>query len=310
MKEHLDLIRAWRALPAGTEAVLATVVAARGSVYRRPGARMLMTRDGWLAGSVSGGCVESDLLQTAFDRTANGPEVVTYDALAPEDLLFGFGLGCNGAVDVLLQRLPPDGGALALIQAVAATRRGCWIATDLGTGASESFTHERPLRGFVERIEPPHPLVIFGAGHDAVPLARQAKALGWHVTVVDSRAAYACPDRFPDADRILVAPPAQRVTMEAGTSAVVMTHNFAHDAAILRWVEADYLGVLGPRSRTQRLLEETGRFPEEIRGPIGLDLGAETPEEIAVAIVAEILAWRRQCSAVPLNGRSEPLHPR
>src|SRR4051794_29824070 len=105
MREHSDLVRAWRAVPAGTETVLATVVATRGSVYRRPGARMLLTREGWVAGSVSGGCIESDLVQTAFDRTVEGAVVVTYDTSAPDDILLGFGLGCNGVVDVLMQRL-------------------------------------------------------------------------------------------------------------------------------------------------------------------------------------------------------------
>src|SRR5947209_10566895 len=105
MKEARDLVREWRNLPAGSKAVLATVVGTSGSTYRRPGARMLMADGQWLAGSLSGGCIESDALSTAWDRTEKGPVIVTYDASADEDVIWGFGLGCNGTIDVLLERV-------------------------------------------------------------------------------------------------------------------------------------------------------------------------------------------------------------
>ena len=303
MTEPRDLVRAWRALPPDAEAVLATVVATRGSVYRRPGARMLLTRDGWQAGSVSGGCIESDLVSTAFDRTAEGPVVVTYDASAPDDILLGFGLGCNGAVDVLMQRLPADGGPLAVVERVLLERRparlnvfadGSWN-TEATPGAS-LLSHP---------VLPPPALTVFGAGHDAVPLARLATHLGWHVTVVDGRSAYAKADRFPDA-RTLVSPPSKAIRIEPDAAVVLMTHSFAHDAAILRWLPKSlpYVGVLGPIHRTRRLLEEIGIETDELYAPVGLDLGAEGPDEIALAIVAEILAVRRGRPAGHLKGRT------
>lgn len=310
MREHIDLVRAWRALPPGAEAVLATVVATRGSVYRRPGARMLLTREGWAAGSVSGGCIESDLVQTAFDRTVDGPTVVTYDASAPDDVLLGFGLGCNGAVDVLMQRLPADGGVLAVVERVISERAGeeVWTGRD---GSFEIAEDENDPRSeirdraiLVERLLPPPALTIFGAGHDAVPLARAANGLGWHVTVVDGRSAYAKPERFPEA-RVVVSPPTQPIEIERDAAVVLMTHSFAHDAAILRWLPRDlpYVGVLGPIHRTHRLLEEAGIATADLYAPIGLDLGAEGPDEIALAIVAEILAVRKGRAGGHLKGR-------
>ena len=303
MREHLDLVHAWRALPPGAEAVLATVVATRGSVYRRPGARMLLTREGWVAGSVSGGCIESDLVSTAFDRTEDGPVVVTYDASAPDDVLLGFGLGCNGAVDVLMQRLPEDGGPLRVVERVLRERRPAFLSL-FGDGSWSTEAAPGPSL-LTQPILPPPALVVFGAGHDAVPLARLATHLGWHVTVADGRAAYAKADRFPDA-RVLVSPSRQAIEIEPEAAVVLMTHSFANDAAILRWLPKSlpYVGVLGPLHRTQRLFREVGIEPEALYAPVGLDLGAEGPDEIALAIVAEILAVRKGRPGGPLKGRA------
>ena len=317
MREHTDLVRAWRALPPGAEAVLATVVATRGSVYRRPGARMLLTREGWVAGSISGGCIESDLVQTAFDRTAQGAALVTYDASAPDDVLLGFGLGCNGAVDVLMHRLPSDGGVLAAVERVVRDREpavietfpdGSWVERPLALSSrSGGLEHEGAL--LTESLLPPPALVVFGAGHDAVPLVRIAKEVGWHVTVVDGRSAYARADRFPDADAVLVSPPSRPIEIEEGASVVLMTHSFNHDAAILRWLpRAGYVGILGPIHRTHRLLREQGLDGEGLYAPVGLDLGAEGPDEIALAIVAEIQAVRRGRVGGHLKGRLAPIH--
>jgi len=329
MREHSDLVRAWRALPTGTETVLATVVATRGSVYRRPGARMLLTREGWIAGSVSGGCIESDLVQTAFDRTEDGAVVVTYDASAPDDILLGFGLGCNGVVDVLMQRLPEDGGPLAAIESVLITRRpgrletypdGNWNfapeMVPLGgrndrKGEPWGRGSDGPSTLLTETITPPLALVIFGAGHDAVPLVRIAKEVGWHVTVIDGRAAYAKTDRFPAADAVLVSPPGIPIPIERDAAVVLMTHSFAHDQSILSWLldeATGYVGVLGPIHRTHRLLEESGLETARLHAPVGLDLGAEGPDEIALAIVAEILAVHAGRSGGHLKGRMTPLH--
>ena len=311
MREWIDLVRAWRALAPDEEAVLATVVATRGSVYRRPGARMLLTRDRWLAGSISGGCLEGDLVSTAFTRTEDGPVVATYDASAPDDVLLGFGLGCNGAVDVLMQRLPEDGGALAILERVLQTRETARLSlftdgnyeTSSPNFPAKTNYLERGSALLVETLEAPPALTIFGAGHDAIPLARTAVALGWHTTVVDARSSYAKAERFPGATvrHVRAVDP---VKLEKGSAVVLMTHSFANDSAILQWLPEGlgYVGVLGPLHRTERLMQ--GQSREDLYAPVGLDLGADGPDEIALAIVAEILAVRKGRAAGHLRGRT------
>ena len=164
------------------------------------------------------------------------------------------------------------------------------------------------------------PLVIFGAGHDAIPLAGFAKALAYHVTVVDSRAAYLT--RFPKTDAVVLCRPEtvrQAVSINAETVAVVMTHNYLHDKEIVGALlssEAKYIGVLGPRRRTERMLEEladegvvpSGETLDRLYGPIGLDIGADAPEQIALSIVAEIEAVLANRAGESLRNRRAPIH--
>ena len=192
---------------------------------------------------------------------------------------------------------------------------------------------EYPLPGYPGRVEvfldvvrPPRSLLVCGAGHDAVPVARLGKELGWRVRVVDGRRAYLAPARFPEVDELIHCPPAafgERVPVEPGESAVVMTHNYLHDRAILGALlasDASYLGVLGPRRRTDRLLSEIaaeigadspflGKASlRRLHAPAGLDIGAEAPEQIALAIIAEIEAVGARRGGGLLKHRSEPLH--
>lgn len=175
---------------------------------------------------------------------------------------------------------------------------------------------------FIEFIQPPVPLVIFGAGHDAPPVVELAKALGWQVTVVDSRPDYAKKERFPGADAIIVTRPEQiseTVSLDSPTVAVVMTHNYLHDQEILRTLipsKACYIGVLGPKSRTEQLLQElqleginlSSEQLQRLYSPVGLDLGADTPEAIALAIIAEIQAIINQRGGGFLKHRTQPIH--
>ncbi len=369
MKELTEIVAAWEAVCRdGREAVLATVVGVSGSTYRRPGARMLLTTEGRLAGSVSGGCLEGDLLKKAAWHTRAGAALVTYDSTDEDDIVWGFGLGCNGVVQVLLERVSPEHpGPLSLLRAVLAQRQPGVIATVIASeqGAEqigrrlllspegetqsslsdpalaksveadaravcslgESRTQDYPLTGgtvtvFLEAVLPPEPLVIFGASHDAVPLVRLAKELGWHVTLVDTRAAQARPERFPDADAVVACPPeaiAERIFLDARTAAVVMTHHYPDDRRVLPALLASpafYIGQLGPRARTERLLAEisddgfalTADHRRRLHGPVGLDLGADSPEEIALSIVAEIQAVRAGRAGGLLRERCEPLH--
>ncbi|XXT20057.1 XdhC family protein [Sorangium sp. So ce429] len=153
---------------------------------------------------------------------------------------------------------------------------------------------------FLEVVRPPRSLVVFGGGHDAVPLVRLAKELGWHVTVADARAHHARRERFPAADEVVVtdrASPLAGLAIPPEAACVIMTHSVEQDRALLRalsTVPVAYLGLLGPRRRAERLLAESGTrtfaCASGLHSPIGLDLGGETPEEIALAILAEAQA--------------------
>ncbi len=371
MKETTEIAAAWRqARLDGSEALLATVVEAHGSTYRRAGARMLLTSAGWVAGSVSGGCLEGDILQKAWWRTQAGtPALVTYDSTDEDDIVWGFGLGCNGVVRVLLERLiandplnpvdflarcgdsraagvvatviqsddPPAvklGQRVLLSETEAVSNMGePSLARDvlrdaqstLAEGGADTRTYALAA-GHVtvafERVLPPTPLVIFGAGHDAVPLARLAKELGWHVSVVDTHSVAARPQRFPLADCVLSCAPedvGQNVDLGARTAAVVMTHSFPQDSVLLPLLlqsPAAYVGILGPKKRTARLLQQMaddGRPITEdalarLHGPIGLDIGADTPEQIALSIVAEVQAALAGRMGGELRRRQAPIY--
>ncbi len=180
-----------------------------------------------------------------------------------------------------------------------------------------------PWEIFFDAIRPPRSLLICGAGEDAAPLARLGKELGWRVRVVDARRAYATRERFPGVDELVVCPPhalGRHLGVEPGEAVVLMTHNFSHDLEFLRVVLASpaaYIGILGPSRRTERLLADVGerrgssldeRGSARIHGPVGLDIGAEDPEQIALAIVAEIVAVAADRPGGILKLRRAPLH--
>lgn len=177
-------------------------------------------------------------------------------------------------------------------------------------------------RIYLERVAPPAKLVIFGAGYDALPLAHFANELGFRVTVVDHRRAYLTKERFPMADQLVLAHPRElneKIHLDDQTFIVIMTHNYLHDFEIMKLAlksEAPYIGQMGPRDRTQELLakiaKDLGPLPTEklarLHAPIGLDLGAETPEEIALSILSEILAVKNARGAGFLKERKTPIH--
>jgi xanthine/CO dehydrogenase XdhC/CoxF family maturation factor len=353
VRELRDLLEAFDALAArGETGVLATVVHVEGSTYRRAGARALLLPDERVVGLLSGGCLEGDLLERAREVRATGAAVrVRYDHRGEDDLLWGLGLGCAGLVDVLLQPVsraepgpiprlreatlgqgpaalaivvaregevaPPLGGTLEL----SAAERGEILAR------GRARTRWREGQGFrVELLEealaPPVPLWIFGAGPDVVPVVRLAAALGFAARVVDPRPSPARPDAFPGAALVLACPPDEapaRLLITPESVAVVMTHHYLHDKALLGWLLATpvrYLGVLGPRRRTEDLLRDLcaeglalGEDAlERVHGPAGLDLGAEGPEEIALALLAEIQAVLAGRPGGPLRERKGPIH--
>ncbi len=335
--------------------VLATVVHVKGSAYRRPGARMLLLADGRRMGSISGGCLEGEIARKAWWFTESGrPVVRVYDTTSDDDAVWEFGLGCNGVVHVLLERVDapesrvllefldvhrangtpvviatvirgsaaPVGDRLFLDEgwvqggALAGTSLEAAILPFMCAALRESksqFVHVADAEIFVEWIGPPLNLVIFGAGHDAISLVGVAKQFGWRVTVADGRPAYATRERFPQADRVAVMSGDDlllELPIGSLTAVVMMTHNYPLDERLLPGILAArpwYLGMLGPKSRTENLFGGR-RIPPSVHAPVGLDLGGEMPESIAVSIVSEIQAALHQRGGGMLRHREGPIH--
>lgn len=182
-----------------------------------------------------------------------------------------------------------------------------------------AYDHDNEsFEAFIEFISPPIALIIAGAGNDAQPLSRIANLLGWQVTVADGRPAQATAARFPEADRILVAKPEkllEQILIDEQTAFVLMTHNYNYDLALLAGLlatSARYIGTLGPKKKLIRMLEELDlanpHYTKRVYGPIGLDIGAETAEEIAVSIAAEIKAVFSRASGRFLKDKNAPIH--
>lgn len=331
MSERRQILDLWkRATAAGEEVCLATVVGVEGSAYRRPGARMLLTSGGLRAGTISGGCLEAEVARKAWWLTEKGSSLQRYSSFFDDDGDMPYGLGCGGTVLVLLERGEPATQALEAIRRSVEERTASVIVTDIGadrpgvalvldnageavfarSGDPEETTLARQAREaqrsltvegfFVEYVAPPAALLVFGAGDDTQPLVEFAARLGWHVTVADGRSHLARRERFPLAARVCGLEEAL-AEAEADSAAVIMTHSYEQDRKLLAALlpqELRYLGVLGPRRRTERLAgevaAETGLTLEEsmarVHAPVGLDLGGHSPAAIALAIAAELQA--------------------
>ena len=294
----------------GVPAVLARLVSVEGSHYRKPGARMLLARDGRSAGAISAGCLEADLRERLPGVLSSGrAEIVEYDSRTFEDLVWGLGSGCNGLVRILLS---PFAGALreTLERASDLLSNGRSVRLETVVSPAAGSTREAgdvrllgeresPDEGrggiFVEEIRPAISLLIVGRGPDAAPVARLAAELGWAVSVLADRGEAAARERFAGLPVAFAGgvEAARTFPAHARSAAVVMSHRFADDAAALEALLPrgfPYLGVLGPRERTKRLLRSIAAedAAARVRSPAGLNVGAETAEEIALSIVAEI----------------------
>ena len=271
------ILAALRTTPRG---VLVTVVRTHGSTYRRAGARVVIGEDGKATGAISGGCLERDLAERIRPWLEDlQPRVVTYDSTREDDLVFGLGLGCRGVLELLVE--PFDAGHPPQLLAFQWNGREPveWTTT-LPDGET-----------LVELIEPERALVVFGGGPDVEPLVVLARQIGWRAEVATTR---------------------DPVDVSSYDAAVVMTHNFPRDVEILRALLASrihYIGLLGPRTRGDELLAEVGASRDaRIFSPVGLDLGAETPEEIALSIAGEIQAVFAGRSARSLREIDAPIH--
>jgi len=332
MKELRDVIAGvQRAAAAGEPMSLATVVRIEGSAYRRPGARLLIGPEGARVGSISGGCLEADVIcQAAAAWRTRAPRLVRYDLRGSEDIVFGFGLGCDGAVEVLVEPLPRGEVPrwMADVGLLLADRKPAVLATALADSPDGGLrlAERRLLRVgapapspacALEPIEPPPALWIFGAGEDTRALASLGHDLGFLVAVVDPSSSRASRERFPRVDRFERRHPGDSLAdlpIDARTAVVLMTHRYESDRewlAALATRPAGYVGVLGPRRRTERLRAELARrgvVVGRLFAPAGLDIGAEGPGEIALAILAEITAVLSGREGGHLRDHQGPLH--
>lgn len=292
MKELQDIIRAFERRR-GEPLALATLVRARGSSYRRTGARMLIGADGSTVGSLSGGCLEEEVALLARDVVRTGePKLLSFDMRRR--------FGCNGDIEIFLERLK-DKFLITLAEHFEA-RRSCMAITNLtgdecGSRIEPAHFAEPPSTdSFVQQIDPPLQLVMVGGGHDSLPFRPLCELLGW---------------KLIEAETIAEVPAA----LDAWTAAVVKTHNYGRDFSALQTLlplGLRYLGLIGPRRRRDQLLADlfdaAGPIDAEIFAPAGLDLGAETPEEIALAVVAEIQSVFTASSVESLRNRKAPIH--
>ncbi len=346
----------------GKKAAIATVVRVVGSAYRREGTKMLIDADGGQVCMISGGCLEQEVGAVAKEVMESGQAVVKFFDL-DEEVVWGLGLGCGGAVDVYIEPLDIGEEFELWLKTVQAQKAGV-LATILNVKEGSSFrkasrlfisedgsglgnfgheklneqvlklaeekmsqlyprsetrtfkAHDEAVEVFIDVNMPPPELAIFGAGHDAIPVASYANKLGFHVTVIDARHAFVTPERFPNASLIRTHPSGfeEKVTLSPRTYLVLMNHHLERDKESLAFAltkNVPYIGVLGPRSRFERMLnalKDENRMPlgkelAVVRNPIGIDIGADTPDEIAVSIMSELIAIRGNYKAGFLNDR-------
>ena len=319
MREVMREYAEWRQRVPKVEIAIATVIETWGSSPRPLGSKLIVNSAGEMAGSVSNGCIEGAVFEEC-QKLLSGelpPRVVAYGVA--DETAFEVGLACGGHIEVMVH--PATEVHDSLVDKLE-TERPCVLVTNLKDGDAYLLMKqpdgEQPARDGDEFVEPfprpPH-MVIIGAIHIAVPLHRIAKLMGYRVTVVDARSAFATRERFPEADEVLVEWPDEamaKIPIDRSTHVVVLTHDPKFDMPALRSVVgkgAGYIGAIGSRktnaNRFQALREEG--FSDEqlsaVHGPIGLDLGGRGAEETALAIMSEVTANRFGGSGGYLKGR-------
>jgi xanthine/CO dehydrogenase XdhC/CoxF family maturation factor len=317
----------------GLTSVLATVVALEGSSYRKPGVRMLILENDTMIGAVSGGCVEKDILrqsQSVFQTGAS--KMMTYDGR--------FRLGCEGILYILIEKFQPSDNCVSAFKSCLENRQPFQIHSNYrneegvfeGLGSSIEFGNtlyklsdysdsKSEISIFSETLPPCFKLMIFGAEHDAVQLCKLANYNGWEVTIISGPLESKTIDNFPGATAFYsVSPDALELnSIDEETAIVIMSHNFANDLKYLlelKDYKPAYLGLLGPSKRREKLLSQfieycpdvAPEFIENMYGPAGLNIGAETPQEIAISIISEILSVVRAQTPMSLKEKRGGIH--
>jgi xanthine dehydrogenase accessory factor len=305
MREVLEEVKRWTA--EGDSVALATVVETWGSSPRPLGSKMVVSKSGRMAGSVSNGCIEGAVFEEAQKVLKSGKPRLAAFGVA-DDVAFEVGLACGGHIEVFIQPLNDDHARQ--VEAIEKETPGV-LRTNLVSGETELELRDssgelahRDGDWFTEPfLRPPH-LVIIGAIHIAIPLHRLAKLMGYRVTVVDARSKFATAERFPEADEIRVAWPDEGlkgIPLDHSTYVVILTHDPKFDLPALRAVlgkPVRYIGAIGSRKTNQNRFDQlrSEGFTEEqiaaVHGPIGLDLGGRGAEETALGILAELTAVR------------------
>ncbi|HEX5563804.1 MAG TPA: XdhC family protein [Sporosarcina sp.] len=317
----------------GKAAVLASVIHVEGSAYRKEGAWMFFFEDGGKIGLLSGGCLEYDLQCRANEMFHTGDvKICEFDLSAEDDLGWGRGAGCNGIITVMLRAVDDvfkkslrflqeqlkRGNPVHFLQSLESGFEFCFQSGLERYGTlmeTYSMDHLKPFQHHAGRkwmndasyyhqwIWPPPSVYLFGAGADARPFAALASSVGYDVHICDWREANCTKENFPSAASFHVGPIhelLERITFTELDSVVIMTHDFRADQQILLTLQKEkllYVGLLGSVKRTERLL---GRdTPEWLHSPIGLPIGADGPEEIAVSVIAEMIAIRKRRAACP-----------
>jgi xanthine dehydrogenase accessory factor len=334
VKEVLPELERWRSR--GDRVAMARVVATRRSAPRPVGSKLIVSESGELAGSVSGGCVESEVVEAAREVLAGGePRLLTFGI--SDDLALSVGLPCGGEIDVWVSE--PDVELLEQLAGVAREERRAVDFIDLDDGTEKLVPEgdnpvaDEVIRGghskvlelhgrkvFADVFGPPPRLLVYGAVDTADALCAAARGLGWHTIAADARARFATPERLPNAHEILVAWPEEtlaQVQPDHTTAVVVLTHDDKFDIPMLvgtLTTDAFYVGALGSRRNQERrreLLLEAGvdeSALERINGPAGLDIGAHSPAETALSILAEIMAVRAGRDGGPLRSAGGRIH--
>ncbi|WP_299253875.1 XdhC family protein [uncultured Aquimarina sp.] len=338
--EFKEIIASYhKASQKGIRAVIATVVDIDGSSYRRPGVGMLILENGQMTGAVSGGCVEKEVLRQSQSVFITGrAKMMTYNGR--------YRLGCEGILFILIEPFSISFDTISNVQQYLVSRKPFEIksyfkkeyGSDFSMGSIVSFGETQEFRFsdnfeasnlkqdtaldcFDREMQPCFRLIIIGSEHDAKQLSIIANATGWEVEVVNTPKSPKTLSDFPGAQKVWNQSPENLVIdkIDKQTAIILMTHNFAKDLMYLQAIKDTqpiYIGLLGPSRRREKLLsafieyspDVTDEFMDCIHGPAGLNLGAETPQEIAISIIAEILSVVRNQKPIPLQEKAGGIH--